>query len=464
MEWIFFLGLFLPIILYAEIHFRFPLLPSRLYQAEPEIVLDIPYRTEAGKKIPVFLIVKDAHRFPITLMRLVLDIRALSTQNNYSHTENLEIQVRDKFYSQIFYLDIDQFTEKGDFEIVARVDYLTPAGKKKSIIQDNYRFLPHPPFKIYISEEKMPIGENWYWGDLHNHSNYTDDQVEFGAPIEFLASAAEAMGLQFLAVTDHSYDLDDKSNNYLLNDPNLEKWSSFQNELKSIQISYPNVILIPGEEISTGNHKNQNIHCLFLNDPEFFPGNGDSAEILWKNQPTLPLTKILQDKSENALAIAAHPLEAPPFSQRVILRRGIWGAEDLTHPTLDALQVLNGENEDLLKKGLNLWSNLLLQGRRIGIVAGSDSHGNFNCFRQVSIPFLKMAFSRNHLFGKVKTGVFLKKFTLEGLIQGIRNHQTLISNGPFAALEIRGEKLIRIGDTFRKRFGSTASYIGFKQQ
>jgi hypothetical protein len=259
------------------------------------------------------------------------------------------------------------------------------------------------------------------------------------------------MGLQFLAITDHSYDLDDKSNSYLVNDPNLEKWSLFQNEVKSIQNNYPKVILIPGEEISTGNHKNQNIHCLFLNDSEFFPGKGDSAENLWKNHPTLPLTEILQNKSKNALAIAAHPLETPPFAQRLILRRGIWGNKDLAHPTLDALQILNGENEDLLKKGLDLWSNLLLQGRHIGVVAGSDSHGNFNCFRQISVPFLKMAFSRNHLFGKVKTGVFLKKFTLEDLMQGIQNHQTLISNGPFATLEIRGEKLARIGDTIKKK-------------
>jgi hypothetical protein len=119
-------------------------------------------------------------------------------------------------------------------------------------------------------------------------------------------------------------------------------------------------------------------------------------------------------------------------------------------PGLDALQILNGDNISLLKAGIDFWKRLLMDGQKVGIVAGSDSHGNFNCFRQISIPFLKMVFSRNHLFGSVKTGVRLDKFTLTSLLDGIRNHQTVISNGPFACLHIPGNETLGIGNTIKR--------------
>jgi hypothetical protein len=459
MELIILLGLLLPFLSYAEIHFRLPKIPSRLFQSEPEIILDLPYRAETGKKVPLFLIIKDAHQFPVTLLQLRVNIVETSTKDKRSQSENLEILIKENLFTHILYLDSKHFSKRGDYRIVATLDYLSPSGRKKSISQDNYRFIPHPPFKLYVSDEEIPSEENWYWGDLHNHSNYTDDQVEFGAPLESLAAAAESIGLNFLAVTDHSYDLDDHSENYLENDPNLGKWKLFQDEIQFVQKNHPNLVIVPGEEISTGNYKNQNIHCLFLNDPEFFPGNGDSAEQFWQNQPTLSLSHILSNKSKDTLAIAAHPLEIPPLSQRLILRRGKWLEQDLVHPELDALQILNGENQELLKKGLQLWSNLLLKGQHIGIVAGSDSHGNFNCFRQISIPFIKMVYSREHLFGSVKTGVFLENFSLNHLIKEIKQHRTIISNGPFATMTIQGKNSAKIGDTLKKNEANQLSII-----
>jgi hypothetical protein len=426
------------------------MVPSRLYNSEPEILFDLPYRVVAGEKVPLFLLVKDAHRFPVTLHKFDIDIQSTSGKNSAKHTEILETSVQQRLFSKIFYLDPGNFPESGEARILIHLNYLSPDGKKKTLVQDNYRHISHPPFLLYVTEDKLPVDKNWYWGDLHNHSSYTDDQVEFGAPVELLAAASESIGLDFFAVTDHSYDMDDQADNFLKNDPDLGKWRDFQQEVKLIQKKYPGVIILPGEEISTGNYHNQNIHFLLLNNPDFFPGNGDSAENLWENQPTLPLTDILKKKRETSLAIAAHPIEKPPLSQRLILRRGIWEEQDLSHPELDAIQILNGENKKLLEKGLVLWSKLLLQGQKVGVVAGSDSHGNFNCFRQISIPFLKMTFSRQHLFGKVKTGVFMNRFDSDHLIEGIRKYRTVISNGPFASLAVEGGFSGKVGDTVQK--------------
>ena len=59
---------FLPmVIMYAELHFRFKCTNSRYFQKEPEILADLPIRIEPGNDIPILLIVKDAHIYPIIL-------------------------------------------------------------------------------------------------------------------------------------------------------------------------------------------------------------------------------------------------------------------------------------------------------------------------------------------------------------------------------------------------------------
>ena len=59
---------FLPmVIMYAELHFRFKWTGSRYFQKEPEILADLPIRIEPKNDIPIILIIKDSHLYPITL-------------------------------------------------------------------------------------------------------------------------------------------------------------------------------------------------------------------------------------------------------------------------------------------------------------------------------------------------------------------------------------------------------------
>ncbi len=56
---------------YFEMHYRFRYLPfSRYFKREPEILADAPHRLEPGRKLPLTILVKDAHRFPITLHKI----------------------------------------------------------------------------------------------------------------------------------------------------------------------------------------------------------------------------------------------------------------------------------------------------------------------------------------------------------------------------------------------------------
>ena len=446
------LGFFflLPILGYAEIHYRIPFLPSRLYRKEPEIIFDLPIRAQKGTPVPLFLFIKDALHFPVWLQSVRITILNSHTREEKVVELNLDLEVKESFYSETIWLDPNNFPAAGEYRINARLNYRDSRKRERQLIQDNYRGIPHPPFEIRISEEVLPKQNGWYWGDLHFHSNFTSDQVEFGAPLSAGIEAAKTIGLDFLAVTDHSYDLDDHPDDYSKNDPQLKKWSLIRDEVRQLNLDSQNFCLIPGEEVSVGNSRGKNVHCLVLDEKTFLPGDGDSGEKPLRNRPTLDLPELLRRKSADSLAIAAHPVEQPPLSQKLILRRGTWDIDDFSSTELNVLQILNSGNFESLENGLKLWQDLLLRRKKYGIVAGNDAHGNYNSFRQVKIPLLKMDYHREHLFGEARTAVRSPGLNRKDILRSIRELRCLISTGPFLNPEIHhGEQVAGIGDMVR---------------
>jgi len=434
--------------LYAEIHFRMKGLPNFLFKKEPEIVLDMPWRVMIGNPVPLFLFVKDAHQFPVKLKYLHIRIHNKDENISTSLSIALDKVITDPFYWETIEIPAEKFSTPGNYLISAELTFEVN-GRQKKLIQDNYRGIPHPPFDLLVSSEELPALQGWQWGDLHLHSNYTSDQLEFGAPIEAIVQAARCLGLSFVAVTDHSYDLDDEPDDYLTNHPNFPKWKTFLQEVFNLQNKYPDFGIIPGEEISLGNCKNQNVHCLLLGDDQFFPGVGDGGERFFRNQPSLSLQEVLQQKSGESCIVAAHPRITPPLSQRFLLNRGHWHLPDLLQPGLEHWQILNGQVDSLFHESLQLWIRALLQGEKIGIIAGTDAHGNFNCYRQVQIPFLKLKYSRKFILGKVRTGIKIKSPVEKAvLLRALRQKRAVISTGPALDLEIHTKNHIyEIGDT-----------------
>ena len=53
------------IFLYTEIHHRFKYIGCKYYKKEPEIIVDIPHRIEPNQDIPLLVLDKDSHNFPI---------------------------------------------------------------------------------------------------------------------------------------------------------------------------------------------------------------------------------------------------------------------------------------------------------------------------------------------------------------------------------------------------------------
>ena len=86
---------FLPmVIMYAELHFRFKWSNSRYFRKEPEILADLPIRIEPGNDIPILLIIKDAHIFPIIFKRVEIKIiknNKIIQSEIFSYNLNIDI-------------------------------------------------------------------------------------------------------------------------------------------------------------------------------------------------------------------------------------------------------------------------------------------------------------------------------------------------------------------------------------
>ena len=423
-------------LLYPELHYAFRYLPFSRYRIrEPEIITDAPFRIAPDRSLPVLLLVKDADRFPIFLDRLEVKLEA----PGYSETRSFAVStiIGDSWWHRTFEIELSPDL-KGQTVHCLPIVFYRVGTEPKTAEADNLPHTSHRAFQIFCAKESFPGSAGWIHGDLHTHSSYTSDQIEFGAPPEAMLQVAASIGLDFFAITDHSYDLDDEEHNYLRNSPSLRKWKRFQEEVRSLNKSAKDVTIIPGEEVSCANAEGRNVHLLIFNDSGYFPGSGDSAEKWFHTDAELTIEDALVLSSNTSLVVAAHPMDEPPALERFFLKRGSWTDEDWRYPPLRHYQVLNGVDNKSFHRGLRRWIAGLLEGQRIFIAAGSDAHGNFNRYRQIDKPFWRIGEKENfQQFGRMRSTVFLPgKRSVALLIDALKRGHLVIGNGPFATVSI----------------------------
>ncbi len=432
--------LFLPLnFSYAEIHYTVAGIKPLYYQKSPEIIFDAPVRclTSRSDSLPIALIVKDAHLFPAKIYDLKLIIHS---EPDEIITLDLNSSFNKPFEYMIFHIPLQNkwYDKKISFDL----QFSFQSGSlKKTMLNDNYTKLKKLSFSCFIDNQPRTFDENYFLGDPHYHSSFTSDQVEFGAPLEITALFAYTMGLDWFFSTDHSYDLDDFEDNYLKNDPDLSKWNKYSNLINKISNDKLNISL--GEEVSIGNRKNQNVHLLLINYPEFVHGKGDSGEIWFKNSPDSQITEL--KKHKNTLTIAAHPFEKIPLSQKLTLNRGQWSLKDYNDNNIDLLQAVNQNSPTEVFKSISIWSKFLLQNHRFYILAGNDAHGNFQFMKQIKTPYLSLFISKKQIFGQFFTAF---KYHSNSPVQAVNNHHIIISNGPFIDFYLSLDKKYYIGNEY----------------
>jgi hypothetical protein len=427
--------------LYAEVHYRFRYFFSLLNAPEPEILADAPHRVEPGEPIPILLLVKDADRHRVTLLSAVAVLSDGVTTREVTLL-HAEVRIAEHWWWTVVDVPADGLTGWVSCAVHFRYD----AGRgARTAFSDNYRTTSHAPLRVYVSQEPLPTLPQLILGEGHSHSIATEDQVEFGVPLGAVRSMARRMGLSFAAITDHSYDLDDSLSSYVINDPSIPKWHALQREISELN-RRSGFALVPGEEVTCRNSAGRNVHCLVLGDPQFYPGSGDGAERWLRTRSELSLRELLDRVDGSAVVVAAHPREHVPFLQWLLLRRGSWGDADESQAGLHALQFWNGTYDRRCQDGRDAWVRQLLRGRHLGLVAGNDAHGNFNRFRQLAIPFVSLRESDQQLFGRVRTGLFAEQHSAGAILDAMRRHRTLATDGPVGMITDLDGRLV-LGET-----------------
>ncbi|MBT3228575.1 MAG: PHP domain-containing protein [Candidatus Marinimicrobia bacterium] len=431
--------------LYAETHFRFRIPFSRYFKQEPELIFDTPWRLEPGQKLSIFLVVKDAHLYPIQLESVGVDIfqhnQKLCSQ---SWELNQEVQDRQTDY-EFSFGDCD--LPLGEVEIFPTLTY-SISGKQRHMQVDNYHGTHKTPLRVTIAEHGLPKLAGWQTGDTHLHSSFTDDQIEFGASLKQTRKAAQLLGLDFISATDHSYDLDDEPDNYLKNDPELEKWKQSRELITDLN-KEDILTIIPGEEISVANARGATVHFLHFNDPVYFPGSGDSGEDWPKLNSQLSIDDVLAQRSPQTVSVGAHTAYKFPWFQRVLLRRGFWESQDHNNLELDGVQILCGTPAySAFHTSRQLWIDALLKGSKLGVYGGSDGHGNLNRNWHVTLPMWSLGTHEDQIFAQSRTIIRSASSDTTALIDAMKKRRTALSTGPMGdlAVSLKG-KVYGVGDT-----------------
>jgi len=443
--------LLFPFLLYAETHYRFKYFFSLYKKSEPEIIADAPHRVDPDKSYPIMILVKDAHLYPVELRSVKVTLTH-NAKKVYTHTFEFSpgISLSAHYWHKIIEIPFSGSLSScfglmyGDVEIVTIQN-----GTLRVTRNNNHRFTSKVPLKFFRSKTHLPAINNWIYGDAHTHSTFTDDQVEFGSPISAAPKLCRAMGLSFFGVTDHSYDLDDRIDNYLVNDHELPKWKKLQFEIDKLNSHENDFAILRGEEVSCSNCDNSNVHFLLFGNRKFFHGTGDGGEKWFKTQSEYTIQEILAAKEKNVITYASHPTEEVPFLQRMLLRRGEWAVSDMAEKELNGIQILNGETGEGFFRGMEIWKWMLKRGEKKFLLAGNDAHGNFNRFVQIRIPMLSFIEKESQIFGKMKTAVFTSEISETAIIDAIGKGRTVVTNGPLLTIEIETDTpdIGKVGET-----------------
>jgi len=361
---------------YAETHFRVPV--SRLYRREPVILIDAPFQICPEAPCPVWLIARKANLFEVYVKEIYGEWKNLGGKS-ISFKLPVEKQFNEKFHFEELNFEKPENCS-GLWMLNIFVKYQIN-GREKVCNRWNYPFLPPEPLIINFLKEVPPKPEGWLAVETHCHSSYTSDSVEFGAAPAVLQKAAKSVGLDYVCITDHSYDL--------LNEKRFQKMRT--------DAALPS--LIAGEEVSCGNSKNQNVHLLVFGNENYIEGHGDGGRRWWNTKPDLSISQAIGKH----LAYAAHPKLQMLLAEKILLKRGHWSYEDLTENNICGIEFWNGFRGRDFYEGRDLWIKSLLAGHKLLPLGGNDSHGDLNSYTAVKQPLWSLKCNTEHIFGQVRT-------------------------------------------------------------
>lgn len=398
---------------YAETHFKFKLPWSLLYRPWPEILVDAPFQFVPGTNPVLWIVVRDAHRFPTRIEEIRLRIEKESDPEEPRETKvSLNIQADQQFcFFPVELGNLAPGVYKVHSQITARRN-----GKTRTFSRWNYPGLKPRPLRIHILSEALPKPEGFVAGEMHCHTHYSADHVEHGATPAVFQQAATAIGLDFVSLTDHAYDFAFLTEDYTKEAPSpLPRFEALRKEVADCNLTEKAngqntaaPLMIAGEEVSVGNSKGENVHMTVLGPSGYLPGLGDCGRNWLDNKPSFKIPQIL--KMTEAPCFAAHPHQQMGYLEKFVFRRGYWKSEDLQtqspHP-IRGIQFWNGLRDEGFMLGREWWIQELGKENFVLPIGGNDAHGDLNDTTAVNLPLFTLKNNRHHVFGKVRTVVQL---------------------------------------------------------
>ena len=463
-------------------------------QNQPEFHADAPWRLEAGlDTIPLLLLIREANLHPPAAgpwrmqgihIEQELPDGQWHTLRRYAVSELPEIApdgtIKTDFWAFRTRIPVDQF---------ANIDPERRGETVRLRVVFDGRFPPDVPgwhsvyryLEIYLAREPLPLRRTagsseprcWFYGDTHYHSAFTNDIWEFGNPVHDARDAGIAIGLDWLVITDHSCDLDERDDG--ISGPT--RWERLKHELSRWAVSNHTFRCIPGEEITVRRGGMGYLHLLAIGGLQWLIEGGfwsaedrlvrevadrlikiaakrggypaDAVERLFGVVHTLE--EALDRLPSATLAFAAHPQTAaqPPFVS------GTWGTAQLVHPRLTGYEFWNGRArhktallaaptdnpfetpgwhnpvqlaktddkrisqlkqwadgkwDPVLQQGVDAWAlPNALPQCRPVFIAGSDAHGDFNHSVGVGWDYQLHGMISDNALGRVRTVVHLPR-------------------------------------------------------
>lgn len=468
---------------YAETHFKFKLPWSLLYRRWPEIIADAPFQFVPGSVPTIWLAIRDAHKFPVSIEKVELEI--YSDDKNFSQKIDVDFQKKVNEQFAFYSLKLGEIPA-GKYSLICKI-FATKIDKKngkklgkvKCFNRWSYPFLKCAPLKIHILSESLPKPEYFVSGEMHCHTNYSADHVEHGAAPFVLQQAACAIGLDFVSCTDHAYDFAYEKSDYTKEcsapytrflDLQKEVETLNKNCQKSTQLHKKCPLIIASEEVSVGNAKGENVHMTVLGPKDYLPGLGDCGRNWLENRPTHKIQEILQQTK--AHCFAAHPLQQMGAIEKFIFRRGYWSEIDFKlNRKIRGIQFWNGMRDSGFYLGLELWVKLLGQTdfskeKPLLPIGGNDAHGDLNDTTAVNFPLISLKRTREHIFGKVRTVIKLPKhvtineqITQEILNEAFNGDNCYVTDGPALWWERISANKLTFFARNTKDFGDGFRYI-----
>lgn len=312
--------------------------------------------------------------------------------------------------------------------------------------------------------------DNWLYGDAHYHTEFTRNPYEFGAGLNTIRQALDAMDLDWVTLTDHASD----NNDWDLDEGD---WNRARNRINAMN-SQSGLPFLMGEEITcqpVAGREENGIHLLVYNNDSFISG-----EISTDVHAKYDLSSRLAALNGAGLAFAAHPSDNMEVNRMLGVDIGdivpwspgnfgtalsydtfygleIWNTRMTMRTTGGDLDNINpftrqldsggtgwaeienpaDENAylDNLFESIVQWETLLLANldpiRKIVVNAGSDAHGDLNYFTTIGdVTDPDDVDCYDNALGKARTLVYAPERSGASVLEGMRNGHAIITDGP----------------------------------